>query len=309
VTVAPDVRLELLDWGGDGPPLIFLAGLGNSAHIFDDFAPAFRDRFHVYGVTRRGFGASSQPKDGYTIATFSADLVRVLDDLGAAKASFAGHSFAGEELTWLAAHHPERVDKLVYLDAAYDRVRAAPREANGADDPHAPPDPTDEGPPDLSDAGPPDPTDADDASVAALSAYVERSYGIRMVEAELRAINIFDASGRYLRDRTPGDIVKAVMQSVVHPEYARITAPALSIYAVFESPERTFPFWNTLDAARRARITAAFAQYMEYARKQRDRFRREVPRGRVVEIPNANHNVFMSHPALVLKEMQAFLTP
>jgi hypothetical protein len=40
-------------------------------------------------------------------------------------------------------HEPERIDKLVYLDAAYDRVRAVPRKANGADEHHAPPDPTD----------------------------------------------------------------------------------------------------------------------------------------------------------------------
>jgi pimeloyl-ACP methyl ester carboxylesterase len=304
VTVAPGIRLELLDWGGDGPPLIFLAGLTSSAHIFDDFAPAFRDRFHVYGVTRRGFGASSQPKTGYDIATLSADLVRVLDDIGAAKASFAGHSIAGEELTWLAVHEPERIDKLVYLDAAYDRVRAAPPEANGADE-HAPPDPTDAD----EVLGPPDPTDADKASVAAFNAYLERNYGIRLLEAELRATSIFDAGGRYLRDRTPDDIVNAILQGVVHPDYAHIAAPALAIYAVPESAERAIPFWNTLDAARRAKLTAEFAESAEHAREQRDRFRREVPRGRVVEIRDANHHVFISHPALVLKEMKAFLTP
>lgn len=35
VTVAPNISLEVIDWGGDGPPLVFLAGLGNTAHIFD----------------------------------------------------------------------------------------------------------------------------------------------------------------------------------------------------------------------------------------------------------------------------------
>jgi pimeloyl-ACP methyl ester carboxylesterase len=34
-------RLEYLDWGGDGPPLVFLAGLGSTAHIFNDLAPEF----------------------------------------------------------------------------------------------------------------------------------------------------------------------------------------------------------------------------------------------------------------------------
>ena len=57
--IAPGVWLEALDWGGSGAPLVFLAGLGNTAHVFDDFAPQFTDSFHVIGITRRGFGASS----------------------------------------------------------------------------------------------------------------------------------------------------------------------------------------------------------------------------------------------------------
>ncbi|MFT3772611.1 MAG: alpha/beta hydrolase [Minicystis sp.] len=305
MTTAPDVRLELLDWGGDGPPLIFLAGLGSSAHVFDDFAPAFRDRFHVYGVTRRGFGASSQPKTGYAIATLGADLVRVLDDIGAAKASFVGHSIAGEELTWLAVHQPERVDKLVYLDAAYDRVPATPQEAKGADKPDALPD---KAAADM-DSSLPEPSDADKASITALNAFLERTFGTRMVEAELRATNVFDSNGRYLRDRTPDAIVNAVTQGVEHPDYARIAAPALSIYAVHTSVERAIPSSKTLDMAGRAKLTAAFSQMLEYARNQRDRFRREVTRGRVVEIVDANHYVFLSHPARVLKEMRGFLTP
>ena len=59
VTVDKDVKLEVLDWGGSGRPLVLLAGLGNTAHVFDDFAPKLTSQYHVYGITRRGFGASS----------------------------------------------------------------------------------------------------------------------------------------------------------------------------------------------------------------------------------------------------------
>jgi len=41
VTVDKDVRLEVLDWGGSGAPVVLLAGLGNTAHIFDKLAPKF----------------------------------------------------------------------------------------------------------------------------------------------------------------------------------------------------------------------------------------------------------------------------
>ena len=64
VETAPGVRLEVLDWGGSGPPLIFIPGLGNTAHAFDSFAPRFTDHYHVLAMTRRGFGASSHPDFG-----------------------------------------------------------------------------------------------------------------------------------------------------------------------------------------------------------------------------------------------------
>jgi len=39
IAVGQDVRLEVLDWGGAGRPLVLLPGGGNTAHVFDDFAP------------------------------------------------------------------------------------------------------------------------------------------------------------------------------------------------------------------------------------------------------------------------------
>ena len=64
VEVDQGVRLEVLDWGGTGRPIILLAGSGNTAHIYDDFAPDLKGLGHVYGITRRGFGASSRPENG-----------------------------------------------------------------------------------------------------------------------------------------------------------------------------------------------------------------------------------------------------
>src|SRR6266478_5089358 len=59
VTVEKDVRLEVLDWGGTGRAVVLLTGSGNTAHVFDDFAEKLSPKYHVYGITRRGFGASS----------------------------------------------------------------------------------------------------------------------------------------------------------------------------------------------------------------------------------------------------------
>src|SRR6478752_7934657 len=65
IAVQRNVRLHYLDFGGTGPAVLLLPGIGNTAHAYDDFAPALTDRFHVYAMTRRGFGESSHPLTGY----------------------------------------------------------------------------------------------------------------------------------------------------------------------------------------------------------------------------------------------------
>jgi non-heme chloroperoxidase len=81
VTVEKDVKLEVLDWGGSGRPIMLLPGSGNTAHVFDGFAPKLNSEFHVYGVTRRGFGASSKPDSGYDDQRLADDVLAVLDSL------------------------------------------------------------------------------------------------------------------------------------------------------------------------------------------------------------------------------------
>src|ERR1700730_16720908 len=77
INVDKNVNLEVLDWGGSRRPLILLAGLGSTAHAFDQLAPNLPSSCHVYAITRRGFGASSQPAPGD--GNYSAD--RLGDDV------------------------------------------------------------------------------------------------------------------------------------------------------------------------------------------------------------------------------------
>jgi len=122
VSVAPNVSLEVIDWGGSGPPLVFLAGLGNTAHIFDDFAPKFLSQYHAYGITRRGFGASSSPVpngSNYSADQLGDDVLKVIDVLGLKTPVLIGHSIAGEELSSIGSRFPDRVAGLIYLDAGY----------------------------------------------------------------------------------------------------------------------------------------------------------------------------------------------
>jgi non-heme chloroperoxidase len=122
LTVDKDVKLEVLDWGGTERPLIFLAGLGNDAHVFDGLAPNFAAHHHVYGITRRGFGASSRPvpeNDNYSADRLGDDVLAVMTALKLERPVLVGHSLAGEELSSIGSRYPEKIAGLIYLDAAY----------------------------------------------------------------------------------------------------------------------------------------------------------------------------------------------
>jgi len=122
VSVEKGVALEVLDWGGTGRPLVLLTGLADDAHIFDDFAPKLTANYHVYGISRRGRGASSKPEPNgtnYTADRLGEDVLAVIDALHLNKPVIAGHSIGGEELSYIGSQHPERVAGLIYIEAEY----------------------------------------------------------------------------------------------------------------------------------------------------------------------------------------------
>jgi pimeloyl-ACP methyl ester carboxylesterase len=99
-----------------------LAGLGNTAHIFDDFAPKLTSQYRVYGITRRRFGASSAPASRYTADKLGDDVLAVLDALKLERPVLVGHSIAGEELSSIGSRNPERIAGLIYLDVGYENA-------------------------------------------------------------------------------------------------------------------------------------------------------------------------------------------
>lgn len=141
VDVDKGVTLEVLDWGGKGRAVIFLTGMGDTAHVFDDLAPKLTGEGHIYGITRRGFGASSAPPppafnqilsankiyeasrrdpgaaNAYDADRLGDDVLAVIDKLSLDRPILVGHSIAGSELSSVGSRHPEKVTGLVYLDA------------------------------------------------------------------------------------------------------------------------------------------------------------------------------------------------
>jgi pimeloyl-ACP methyl ester carboxylesterase len=286
VTVEPGVQLEVLDWGGTGQTLVLLTGMGDNAHVFDGFAYQFNDRFHVIGITRRGFGRSSQPAHGYDVDTRARDDITVLDKLNIREAVFVGHSVSGTEMNKIAAVYPDRVRKLVYLDAL----------DIGSDGWTSLPQP------------PPSPelTAADSESVQRFAAASARFDGYRKPLAAICNMIRTDASARVIGAITPPKISRKIYEGLQPAEYDRIQAPALGIFNVITPQYRLAYYWY-LDPAKQEefnRNIESLAKWIDGAIK---RFRSGVKNSRVIELHDTNHYIFIVDEALVVRETRKFL--
>jgi len=286
LSATKDVKLEVLDWGGTGKPILFLTGLGNTAHIYENFAPVFTDKYHVYALTRRGFGASTHPAKGYDTKTLAQDILAIIDDLGLSKVILIGHSIAGDEITKFASSYPNRVEKVVYLDAAYDHAYLFTALTDF---------------PEL-----PKPTAKDSASIQNLKKFTEREIGGSIPQSEVTQSSIFSKEGKYIGDVTPSSIPQAVVMNAEHPMYTRIKCPALAIYAKM-SAKQFIPFYQELDSVNRKKGDKLFDAFNKISLKEEDRFDKEVSDGSIKEIKGARHYVFVSHPAETEKMVREFL--
>ena len=294
VAVDGTTRLEVLDWGGSGRPMVLL-GCYLTAHLYDDFAPKLTDKFRVYGITRRGLGESDKPSDGYSLERTASDVLEVLATLKLRNPIVVGYSCAGSVLTYLGSHHADRVAGLVYFDAADD-----PTLTN-----------TDYEVPFPDPAGLPHsaktPPALDHTSFAAYRATSLRHHGVAFPEAELRQQFVVNADGSVGSSRLSSAMRMAVTEpSRVKPDWSRIRVPVLAIY-------RQRPAFEAFAAdyvVRTEREKTALRQLYDaeramIARWQRD-LRAGVPTARIVNLPGANLYMFLSHEAEVLREVRGF---
>jgi non-heme chloroperoxidase len=310
ITVDDGVKLEVVDWGGSGPPLVFIAGLNSDAHVFDLFAPKFTAKHHVYGFTRRGYGASDRPdpaKASYAADRLANDVLQVIAQMKIEKPVLAGHSQGGEELSAVATLSPDKVAGLVYLDAAYVYAFYTP----GITAPVG-----------------------DSLSIALndLEARLRRLKSPSLAPAQAVAL-LDDINATSLKDletdlaatrshyqalSPPGSQTPQAAQApppappagplslesrinlaVLEGEakFTGVKAPVLSIFALSPPPPPTLPE----DTLKQIRLLIAAQE------EQAKRFEAAHPGARVVRIPSASHSVFVSHPGEVFREMDAFL--
>ena len=283
-TTAPGVSLEVLDWGGTGDYLVLITGLGDNAHVFDNFAYQFTDLFHVIGITRRGFGKSSKPEDGYSEATRVQDYISILDQLNISKASFAAHSIGCGELNYLGMHYQERINKLVYLDGLDYGEHKFLKQPPG-----------------------PDYSDDDDASLEKFIPVLVRYNGYREPNASICNIYQTDNSGKVIGTVSPPEVSAKIVESSVTTDYTLITAPVLGIFEAWTMQTR-LPYYWYLDKEKQAEYDSAWVILFDWRAKQLNRIRTEIKNSKVIEVLNSYHYVYINNEAEVAREMRKFLS-
>jgi pimeloyl-ACP methyl ester carboxylesterase len=113
------VQLHTVEAGEPGAPVVVLAhGFPETSYSWRHQIPALAAAgYHVLAPDQRGYGGSSRPDaiEAYNVAELSADLIGLLDDVGADKAVFVGHDW-GSSVVWGSAQlHPDRVAAVVGL--------------------------------------------------------------------------------------------------------------------------------------------------------------------------------------------------
>ena len=301
--VADDVLLEYRDWGGDGPPIVLLTGLGNTAAVFDDLAPLLTDDHRVIGLTRRGFPPSTVTADGYDVPTRVADDLAALDVLGIDRALLVGHSIAGDELTGIARTRPEVVAGLVYLDAALDRSDPGIE----AFDECLPLAPSIDQVVDLS----MDIVEVDgEVGLVDLDAAerLQRSLlGGPVPTSELRRQFAVGSGGALLPLENAAAVEALAAGTAAHtPEYRGISVPVTALYGDDADPVVAFPVAALASAEVRASLVSCAQRLASVKRTAgSDRVRDQVP-GAVVEIvPGGPHYFFLQQPDLIAGKILA----
>lgn len=123
--MAAELRYEFRGKRGS-PAIVFTGSLGTDLTMWQPQADRLKPRFCTLRYDIRGHGASEVPPGPYSMDDLGSDLVALLDRLGIERASLCGLSIGGMISMWVAAHAPERVDRLVLCCTS---AKLGPRES------------------------------------------------------------------------------------------------------------------------------------------------------------------------------------
>ncbi len=293
------IKLHYIDWGGSGRPLVLLAGLGGTAHLFRSLAPKLADRFRVVGLTRRGHGRSDRPDGGYDLETLVVDIQRFLDACEIERAILVGHSFAGLEMPLFAIRHPERVEAIVYLDGLNVNLQPAP---DPAEDP-------------VWTILETTPSDADLVSLEAYLAYRKRSrpdlasIWCEAIEADqLEDMTIdgaHDPAAARARSLKIGPKLYDGLGQHRDPDYGAVSAPMMAIVLAGKSHPLMPP--DASDELRRAANAYWVDKFFPWIQRRTKMFRDAVPGATLIDLDTSNHTIFIAKEAETVQAIFEFL--
>jgi pimeloyl-ACP methyl ester carboxylesterase len=110
------VMIQVAVWEGKGKDILCIHGITANCRCWDVMAAALSPTHRVLAMDLRGRGGSDKPSTGYSLAHHIRDITCVLNDLGTERVVLMGHSLGAFISLAYAAHHPERVDRIVLVD-------------------------------------------------------------------------------------------------------------------------------------------------------------------------------------------------
>jgi 3-oxoadipate enol-lactonase len=110
------VDLDYATCGPEGAPAALFGGsLGTNRAMWGPQLSAFSSNLRMIAFDHRGHGGSPVPKGPYEIAQMGRDVLSLIDGLRLERVFYVGLSIGGMVGQWLAANHPERIERLVLL--------------------------------------------------------------------------------------------------------------------------------------------------------------------------------------------------
>jgi pimeloyl-ACP methyl ester carboxylesterase len=293
VVVEPGVRVEVLDWGGSGRPVVFHSCY-LTGHAYDEIAPKLTDRFQVYAFTRRGIGASDRPSGGYDLQRSVDDFLAVLDALKLQKPILVANSCGGWTQTLLAAQHPDRLGGVVYLDAADDPMLTLA-------DYHFPP---------FDEASMPKRVESQALDYSSFDAYrrtQKTRAGIAFPEAELRHMFGVKPNGSLGPTLLSPVVRDAITRDArPKPDWARIRVPLLAVFRTSRPFEEIAPNYIIQNDVQRETLRQRNQVEDIMAARWASDVRAGVPAATIVMLPGASLYMFLSNEGDVIRELRAF---
>jgi pimeloyl-ACP methyl ester carboxylesterase len=270
---ANGVTLATRVWPGGAGTVVGIHGLTANHTCWFPIADVVAPRRRLVAYDLRGRGDSDKPASGYSLAMHDADLLGLLDHYDVSRAILVGHSLGAHIAVRFAAHHPERVERLVLFDGGLD-VRAEVFDSIA---------------PAVNRLG---------VEFPSLDAYLGMLRGLPMFTGRWNAH--LDRYFTYdVEPGASGGVRSKVVRHAIEEEVANLQRTRLWVWHHrLQAPALLLRAPDGLLRADDCLMTQEEAEAMAHA----------IPRCRLVVVPGTNHyTILLGDDALVTDELRAFL--